>query len=352
MVRAVLSVNYEFYKMSSEEIEELKASIDIVDIVENFIDLDFRGSYYTGLCPFHNNTSLDTFKVYQNRGYYRCYSCGASGDSIEFLKQMGNNFKDSLSILKGEKEVNGVAIKKTERSPVAEFVYIKPIKRFTREDYKHKKYGYPDNVYEYFGIDGVFIGSVIRFNLPDGSKYTPPFNSRICVKKGYAGQKKGKSYGKWFEIGDIDSTCFGFNTPKPIYGIQNLKAKPDAPILFVEGEKTCDFVRERCHNSVALSCTGGTNNTDKTDFSSIKGKTVYLIPDNDWSHTDKEGVEKPKEEQPSIKFFSKLKAILEVDNDVIWVDTYDRSKPCGWDIADTDWDAKQITEFIKANMIF
>jgi len=338
--------------MSSEELTQLKESIDIVDVIENFVDLEFKGSYYTAPCPIHLGNSLDTFKVYHNKGYFTCYSCHAKGDAIEFLKIMGNSFKDSLDILRGNKELNGVTIGKMEKAEVAEFVYIKPLKKFTKEDYYHKKHGYPDNVYEYYNVHNEFIGSVLRFNLPDGSKYTPPFNSRICVKNGFKSQKKGKGIGRYYNIGDIENTFTGFSIPKPIYGVEQLVFKPKAPVLFVEGEKTADFVKERCCNSVVLSCTGGTNNADKTDFSAIHGRTIYLIPDNDWSHVDKDGIEKPKEEQPSVKFFSKLKAILEPTNTVLWVDTYDRDKKCGWDLADTDWDAKQITEFVKSNILF
>ena len=339
--------------MSSQEIEEIKNNVDIVEVIQNFVDLEYRGSFYTGYCPFHQNNSLGTFKVYPNKGYCKCYSCmDKPMDAIQFLKAMGNTFKETLQILKGEKEINGSVVSKaTPKAPVAEFVYIKPTHRFTLEDYKHFKYGYPDNVYEYFNEENEFIGSVLRFNLPDGSKYTPPFNSRIAVKEGYRNQKNGIGKGTYFKIGDIESTFCGFGNPKPIYGIEQLKLKPEiSPIIIVEGEPCKDYLHNifKDSNLVVLSLTGGVNNVDKTDLSVIKDRTVYLWADNDWSHIDKkDGKEKPKEEQPGIKFMLQLKEVLEKDNKVYWIDTYDRSKMCGWDVRDSGFTAKEIANYIK-----
>lgn len=337
--------------MSSEEIEELKSTVDIVDVIDAFTPVSGYGRYLDAYCLFHNDINLGNFKIDTTRQTFKCYSCGCYGDALDFLKLMGNTFKDSLSYLKGEKELNGFAIRKSQKAPIAEFLYIKPTHRFTMEDYKHKKYGYPNSVYEYYNIDNEFIGSVLRFKLPDGSKYTPPFNSRICVEEGYRGQRKGVPYGKYYQLGDIEHTYFGFASPKPIYGIEQLNLKPNAPVIWVEGEKCADFLKERLPNSVILSCTGGTNNLEYTDFSCIADRDIYLLPDNDWSHIDRStGIVKPKEEQPGIKFMLALQASLSKNNKTFWIDTYDTSKPCGWDIADTDWGREEIIKYFKFNL--
>jgi hypothetical protein len=337
--------------MTYEQIEELKLTVDIVDVVSNFVDLERKGSNYIGLCPFHSE-NRPSFNVSQSKGIYKCFGCGASGDVIEFLKEMGNTFKDSLQILKGEKLINGVYLQADSiKAPVADFHYIKPTKHFELEDYKHHRYGYPNNIYEYYNIDNHFIGSVLRFNLADGTKYTPPFNSRICITAGYNSQRKGKGCGKYYEVGDTENTFSGFDSPKPLYGIHKLTEDLLQPIIFVEGEKVRDFLDARLLNSVVVSCTGGTNNAKHTDFSLFKGRTIYLIPDNDWSKKDKDGVEKIKYEQPSIKFMLELMSIFEKDNTVIYINSYNRELPDGWDLADTNWDAKQITDFILSNQI-
>lgn len=40
----------------------------------------------TALCPFHNDRRPGTFYVNVHTGKYKCFSCGASGDVIDFHK--------------------------------------------------------------------------------------------------------------------------------------------------------------------------------------------------------------------------------------------------------------------------
>jgi len=42
------------------------------------------GKAWGGLCPFHRDTK-PSFYVWSDRGYYRCFGCGAAGDIISFM---------------------------------------------------------------------------------------------------------------------------------------------------------------------------------------------------------------------------------------------------------------------------
>lgn len=57
-----------------------------------------------GLCPFHEDTKVGSFKVNLARGAFRCWSCGASGgDVIAFTqKKYELKFFDAMQKLSSD----------------------------------------------------------------------------------------------------------------------------------------------------------------------------------------------------------------------------------------------------------
>jgi DNA primase len=74
-----------------DQIEKLNNSIDIVDVIGERIDLKRSGANYKARCPFHDERTA-SFMVSQSKQIYKCFGCGASGDSIKFVMSF-----DSLS---------------------------------------------------------------------------------------------------------------------------------------------------------------------------------------------------------------------------------------------------------------
>jgi len=86
-------------RYSDEFIEELKHSIDIVDVVSDYLELKRSGSRFKGLCPFHSEKT-PSFFVNQDNNFYHCFGCGAGGDVINFLMEIENlTFSESVKIL-------------------------------------------------------------------------------------------------------------------------------------------------------------------------------------------------------------------------------------------------------------
>lgn len=82
-------------KKINDKIEELGKSVDIVDVIKKYIPLEKRGRNYFGICPFHKDTS-PSLSVSPEKQVYKCFSCGASGNVITFVKdyeQVKNNEK-------------------------------------------------------------------------------------------------------------------------------------------------------------------------------------------------------------------------------------------------------------------
>jgi DNA primase len=54
-------------------IDEIKARIDIVDLVSESVKLRRSGKSYTGFCPFHPNSKTPAFAVFPDSGTWRCF---------------------------------------------------------------------------------------------------------------------------------------------------------------------------------------------------------------------------------------------------------------------------------------
>ena len=79
-------------------IDEIKARIDIVDLVSETVQLRRSGKSYTGFCPFHTNTRTPAFVVFPETGTWRCFGqCNEGGDIFGFLmKREGYDFSEAL----------------------------------------------------------------------------------------------------------------------------------------------------------------------------------------------------------------------------------------------------------------
>jgi len=81
-------------------VEQLKSSVDIVTVIGEYVRLRRAGANrYMGLCPFHNEKSA-SFTVHVVHQFYKCFSCGVSGDVIKFVQEKeGLSFYEALKSL-------------------------------------------------------------------------------------------------------------------------------------------------------------------------------------------------------------------------------------------------------------
>ena len=82
-------------------IDEIKARIDIVDLVSETVQLRRSGKNYTGFCPFHSNTRTPAFAVFADTGTWRCFGqCNEGGDIFGYvMKKEGWDFSEALRYL-------------------------------------------------------------------------------------------------------------------------------------------------------------------------------------------------------------------------------------------------------------
>jgi len=67
-------------------VDDLLARTDIVGVIEARVPLKRAGRNYTACCPFHKEKT-PSFSVSQDKQFYYCFGCGASGNAIGFLME-------------------------------------------------------------------------------------------------------------------------------------------------------------------------------------------------------------------------------------------------------------------------
>ncbi len=75
--------------LSQELLNEIRNSVDIVDIVSSYVSLTPRGKNYFGICPFHDD-NRPSMSVSKDKQIYKCFSCGATGNVFKFLMDYEN----------------------------------------------------------------------------------------------------------------------------------------------------------------------------------------------------------------------------------------------------------------------
>ncbi len=83
----------------ANEIEEIKARVDVVDLISEYIKLTQSGTNWKGLCPFHNEKS-PSFMASRDKQIWHCFGCSEGGDIFTFVQKMeGMDFADTLKLL-------------------------------------------------------------------------------------------------------------------------------------------------------------------------------------------------------------------------------------------------------------
>lgn len=104
-------------KLTEEEIEKIRKSNDIVDVIGSYLPLVQKGKNYFAVCPFHDDHS-PSMSISKDKQIYKCFVCGSSGNVITFVEDYLNiSFIDAVSILAKNAHIDIEITKKEINSP-------------------------------------------------------------------------------------------------------------------------------------------------------------------------------------------------------------------------------------------
>ena len=85
--------------IDDSKINEIRNSINIVDVIKEYVPLTSKGKNFFGVCPFHEDHA-PSMSVSSDKQIYRCFSCGAAGNVFTFIKEYENvSFLEAVSIV-------------------------------------------------------------------------------------------------------------------------------------------------------------------------------------------------------------------------------------------------------------
>ncbi|GEM_PF-1459724 len=175
----------------------------------------------------------------------------------------------------------------------------------------------PSMKWGYLDAHGSLIGWIYRFDNKTGKDFRPLI---FCKHV-----KSGRSEWRWKS----------WPEPRPIYGLDRLAQKTDAPVLIFEGEKCADIGQNLLPDYVSITSPGGSKAALKVDWSPLAGRDVVIWPDND---------------QPGLAYAKKVAALaLEAGATGVAIITPPKDRAQGWDIADAvvdKWTRNQANELI------
>ncbi len=103
--------------ISTESLDRLKQTADIVEVVSAHTDLRRQGARWVGLCPFHEERT-PSFSVDAQEKLYHCFGCGVGGDVIKFVEEKeGLGFAEAVELLADR---YGVELEREQEDPQAE----------------------------------------------------------------------------------------------------------------------------------------------------------------------------------------------------------------------------------------
>jgi P4 family phage/plasmid primase-like protien len=315
----------------STDLTALVAQTDLVRLVAGYVELKPRGREHVGLCPFHAEDN-PSFVVgsHKGRDRFRCWSCGESGNAIDFLtKHLG------VSIGEAAKLLNGGDLPPPNIAPR---VLQKPKPRVTRKPPR-----------------GTPAPDCIRRDGTQPISMRPYLDSasELLGMAAFYADDPDPRYWTWGAApGEVEKwEAKPFSAPRPFYGAQSLARMPKAQVIVVEDEPSADACETLFPGFAALAMPGGRNGVREADWKALKGRRVVLIPTGDDA-----GRDCMKVAAQALEGYAPECKGIEVDMIPLsgFIDSPDTQAPHGWTLADglaAGWTPETALKWAQDNKI-
>ena len=79
--------------------EQVRQTVDIVDLIGSYLPLQRQGNTYKATCPWHDD-ARPSLQVNPARQSWKCWVCDIGGDIFSFvMQQEGIEFDEALKML-------------------------------------------------------------------------------------------------------------------------------------------------------------------------------------------------------------------------------------------------------------
>jgi DNA primase len=86
-------------RIKDTSVAEVRAAIDMVELISQYTPLRRAGARFTGRCPFHEERT-PSFSVDPSNKLFHCFGCGKGGDAISFVQELEQlDFAESIAWL-------------------------------------------------------------------------------------------------------------------------------------------------------------------------------------------------------------------------------------------------------------
>jgi hypothetical protein len=124
--------------------------------------------------------------------------------------------------------------------------------------------GEPSDLRKYRDSEGNLLFAVARFDQPNDKKEFRPLT--------YGEDEKGQRW-EWR----------GYPSPRPLYNLDQIIARPDASVVVCEGEKSADAAASLLPEFVGTTSPNGSGSAHHANWLPLKGRAVLIWPDADKS---------------------------------------------------------------------
>ncbi len=255
-----------------QRLNQILQVITCVDILEKH-GIPWKGN---GLirCPFPDHEDKDpSFGLFNHDRAFKCHGCGRGGNAFNLHHLLSNRTGkishetvSEMAAMAGinsrahnplPKDANGKTIHPTIESALRAACF--GLKKQHGTAFKSVAH------WVYADTERRDVGRIYRFENSNGGKQYRP------IHKATFKLQDGRAISGW----QLKDPKGGF----PLYRMPDLIADSDQPVFVVEGEKCADALFEI--GLQATTSAHGARSAAKADWSILKNRKVYIIPDND-----------------------------------------------------------------------
>lgn len=247
----------------------------IYEILDHWLpDGKQQGCQYVAYNPTRDDGRLGSFQINTESGKWADFATEYRGGDLISLVAYVDTIGKTDAAVKLLQLIAGLRldacasivkrVEKEKSNPVTKLTPVMPVPSDARDrpTFFGSKLGSPSFSWEYRNEGGQLMFVVNRFNIDGGKEFRP---LTYCADSS----------------GHLSWRLQGPPAPRPAYGLDRLAARPDAPVLFTEGEKAADAAQRLFPDFVAVTTMNGAQSPEKTDFTPFAGRSVYIAPDND-----------------------------------------------------------------------